>query len=147
MSHPPVAELLPHRPPMVLLDEVEWFEGDTARCRVTLRPDAPLVEDGKVRAVAALEYMAQCTGVCTTLRARERGLGPMRGYLVGARELRLETGAFSVGDRLVVEATLDWDGREIAIFGCALWREGERLATATLSVYRRPAEGGEGQEP
>lgn len=140
MTYPAVTDLLPHRPPMVLLDEVEWFEGDSVRCRVEIRPDAPLVVAGRVRAVAALEYMAQCTGVCTMLRARERGQGPMRGYLVGARDLRLETDAFQVGDVLHVEAKLTWDGSDIAHFDCALSRAGQRLATASLSVYRRPIE-------
>jgi len=74
------------------------------------------------------------------LRARERGEGPLRGYLVGARELTLETDFFHVGDELVVEAVLTWDGSEIAHFDCTVARDGERLAKASLSVYRRPVE-------
>ena len=138
MTYPAVIDLLPHRPPMVLLDEVEWFEGASARCRVEIRPDAPLVEEGRVRAIVALEHMAQCTGVCTMLRARQQGRGPMRGYLVGVRDLRLETDFFDVGDVLHVEATLTWDGADIAHFECRVTRAGRQVATASLSVYRRP---------
>lgn len=140
MIYPAITDLLPHRPPMVLLDEILSFEGSTARCKLTIRQDAPLLEDGRVRAVAALEYMAQCAGICTMLRARERGGGPLRGYLVGARELRLETDAFSLGDELVVEISLTWEGAEIAVFQGLVTREGELLAQATLSVYRQPIE-------
>lgn len=143
MSYPAITELLPHRPPMVLLDEVESFDGDVVRCSVTIRPDAPLVKDGKVRAAAALEYMAQCTGTCTMLRAREQGSGSLRGYLVGARDLRLETDCFHVGDRLVVEARITWDGSEIAHFDCTLSRDDELLAKGSLSVYRRAVEDAE----
>lgn len=144
MSYPAITELLPHRPPMVLLDEVESFEGDSVRCVVTLRPDAPLVRDGKARAVAALEYMAQCTGACTMLRAREQDSGPLRGYLVGARDLRLRTDFFHVGEKLLVEAKLTWDGSEIAHFDCTVSREDELLAKGSLSVYRQPVEAEEG---
>jgi predicted hotdog family 3-hydroxylacyl-ACP dehydratase len=134
---PPLAELLPHAPPMVLLDEVLAFDGATARCSVTLRPGSMFVEGGRVRAVVALEHMAQCVAVCAALRSRERGepVG-QGGYLVGARELQLEAACFEVGDTLEVEATLEFDGRELGSFACNLSRRGERLASGVLNVYR-----------
>lgn len=137
---PPLAELLPHAPPMVLLDEVLAFDGATARCGLTVRPGSMFVEAGRVRAVVALEYMAQCVAACAALRSRARGEpAGQGGYLVGARELRLETSGFEVGDVLEVEATLEFDGRELGTFACALSRRGERLASGVLNVYRHSA--------
>jgi predicted hotdog family 3-hydroxylacyl-ACP dehydratase len=137
---PPLAELLPHAPPMVLLDEVLAFDGATARCGLTLRPDSMFVEGARVRAVVALEYMAQCVAVCASLRSRDRGeAAGLGGYLVGARELQLGAACFDVGDRLEVEATLEFDGRELGTFACTLSRRGERLASGVLNVYRHSA--------
>lgn len=142
---PPLAELLPHAPPMVLLDEVLAFDGATARCGLTVRPGSMFVESGRVRAVVALEYMAQAVAVCASLRSRARGEpAGQAGYLVGARELRLEAAGFEVGDALEVEATLEFDGRELGSFACALSRRGERLASGVLNVYRHPGPQQEG---
>jgi predicted hotdog family 3-hydroxylacyl-ACP dehydratase len=85
--------------------------------------------------------MAQAVGVCTSLRARARGEPQGAGYLVGARELRLDVDAFVVGDVLTVEATLVFDGRELGAFDCSVTRSGEPVATGTLNVYRQVSEG------
>lgn len=142
MSWPEVRALLPHGEPMVLLDEVLRFDGVTAWCGVRLRSEAPFVEGGRVRAVVGLEYMAQCVGVCTALRALDRGEPLGGGVLVGARELRFQTGHFHVGDELEVGATLTHDGRELGSFDVRIAREGEVVVAGSLNVYRTPA--GEG---
>lgn len=140
MSFPEVAELLPHEAPMVLLDEVCEFDGERAVCRVRLARDSMFVEAGHVRAAVALEYMAQCVGVCTSLRARARGELQGSGYLVGARELRFQTAHFEVGEELLVEATLTYDGRELGSFTCIVTRGDEPIASGTLNVYRQRSE-------
>jgi predicted hotdog family 3-hydroxylacyl-ACP dehydratase len=136
MSYPRPVEVLPHEPPMVLLDEVLFWEDKTARCRLRLREDTPLVDGGRVRSAAALEYMAQCVGVCTALRSLARNEPVRMGYLVGARVMSLEVDYFRVGDELVVEATEDYDGGELGFYACTVRRDGALVASATLSVYR-----------
>ncbi len=136
MSYPSPDELLPHSPPMVLVDEVlDWRPG-AARCRLRLGPSSPLVVGGRVRAAASVEYMAQCVGVCTALGARAAGEPLRMGYLVGVRTMDLAVGHFEVGDDLVVEAVEDYSGQELAFFRCAVLRRGEVAASATLSIYR-----------
>lgn len=141
MTFPGVSELLPHEAPMVLVDEVCEFDGERAVCRVTIRPESMFVEAGRVRAAVALEYMAQCVGVCTSLRARARGEPLGSGYLVGAREVRFETAYFEIGEELLVEATLTYDGRELGSFTCIVTRGDAVVVSGTLNVYRqRPKE-------
>lgn len=141
MTYPPPVELLPHRPPMVLVDEVlDWRRG-AARCRVTIGPTSPLVHEGRVRAAAALEYMAQCVGVCTALDARAAGEPTRTGYLVGVRSMELEVGHFAVGDDLVVDAVEEHKGQELGVYRCTVARGGEAVASATLSVYNTDGPG------
>lgn len=141
MEFPAITELLPHRPPMVLLDEVLTFDDPTATCRVTLNEASMFMEQGVLRAVVALEYMAQCVGVCTSLRALTRGEPVSAGYLIGARELQLEREQFQAGDELLVEATLAFDGEKMGSFDCRVLRRDELVACGVLSVYRQQLEG------
>jgi predicted hotdog family 3-hydroxylacyl-ACP dehydratase len=125
---------------MVLLDEVVEADGPRVLCRVTIRPDAPFAEAGRVPGVIALEYMAQAIGVYAGLRARGRGRPPRIGYLLGTRELTLEVDAFDAGDVLLVEASHVWGDEQLGSFDCAVRRAGATVAAATINVYQ-------GEEP
>jgi predicted hotdog family 3-hydroxylacyl-ACP dehydratase len=133
---PPVAALLPHSGEMVLLDEVISCEGERTVCRVKLRPEALFVEDGKVPAVVAIEWMAQTVGVYAGLRARAAGEPPRIGYLLGTRELTLELDHLDVGDEIDVEALHVFGDEQLGSFHCAAFRGGRRFAAATLNVYQ-----------
>jgi predicted hotdog family 3-hydroxylacyl-ACP dehydratase len=133
---PSLGELVPHRPPMLLLDEVLAFDGDTATCAVTLREDAMFAEHGRVPAWVALEYCAQCVAAFAGLRARAEGRPPQLGLLVAARDLVLECDFFAAGDRLVVHARLEFGELRVGRFACEVRREGAVVAKASLSVYQ-----------
>src|SRR2546428_8966610 len=105
---PPVTALLPHAPPMVLLDEVLEHEGDCMACSVTVREGAPFVRDGRVATVVALEYMAQCIAAFAGLDALASGDGPRIGFLIGCRELQLLRDAIPVGTTLAIEVKRVW---------------------------------------
>jgi predicted hotdog family 3-hydroxylacyl-ACP dehydratase len=135
MTFPPIAELLPHAAPMILVDEVvEAAEGRIA-ARVTLRPTSPFAEDDRVPAIVAIEYMAQTIGAYAGLRARAAGGAPKIGFLLGTRELTLEVDAFDVGDELRVEARHVWGDERIGSFQCEVLRAGRTLASALVNVY------------
>ncbi len=137
---PPLRQLVPHAPPMLLLDElVEWAPG-RARCAVRLRPDSPFMEDGRVRALVSLEYMAQAAAACAGMEARG-GEGAARGgLLLGTRELSLAVAHFRAGDELMVEAERVSADEQVTSFRCQVHRGQELVARAVLSVFH-PAAG------
>jgi predicted hotdog family 3-hydroxylacyl-ACP dehydratase len=132
---PPVEELVPHRPPMLLIDEVVAWDDAGAECRVVLRDDSPFVEAGRVSPMLAIEYMAQCVAVYAGLRGRERGQPVRVGYLVGAREVVLGQEPFRVGDVLRVRARHAWGDEILGSFQCSVERGDEVVAQGTLNVY------------
>lgn len=133
---PPVADLLPHRPPMILLDGVVAAELEAVTCRVVLTRESMFMEGDRVQAAVALEWMAQCAGVYAGLRARGRGEVPRIGYLLGTRSLELHVDEFRAGDELIVHAKHVFGDEQIGNFDCHVDRRGERVAAATLSVYQ-----------
>lgn len=131
---PPLEALLPHRPPMLLLDEVLECSPGRACCRVRLRPDSPFMEAGRVRALVALEYMGQAAAACAGAQAREAGGAPRIGLLLGTRELTLAVEHFSAGDALVVEAERLAEDERLCSFRCRVLRGEALAAQATLNV-------------
>lgn len=136
MTFPPVASLLPQSGPMVLLDEVTDCDAERVTCRAAVRPDGLFVEEGRVPAVVAIEYMAQAIGAFAGLRARAAGQPVRIGYLLGTREMTLGVDHFDVGDELVVEAVHLFGGEQLGSFRCAVTRRGAPVAAATINVYQ-----------
>jgi len=131
---PPVGELVPHAPPMLLLDELLDAGPGRARCAVRLRQDSPFVEKGRVRAVVALEYMGQAAAALAGLEARVGGGRPANGFLLGTRELTLTVPFFQVGDELLVDVEAVYRDERLSSFRCRVRRAGETVAQAVLNV-------------
>jgi len=137
MSYPAIAELLPHRPPMLWIDEVVAQQGDEVHCRLTLRREHVFVEDGVVQAITSIEWMAQTVGALVGLFDRKRSQAPRPGYLIAIPEAQFMVASFAVGDRLELWARRVWGDETLASFESHVLRAGELTAKAQLSVYRR----------
>ena len=138
-SYPPIVELVPHRPPMLLLDRVLSYDGERVVCETVLGPDSPFAEQGEVPAVVGIEYMAQTIAAGAGLSARDKGdqAGRM-GFLLGCRNLSIAVDSFQVGDRLTVEARRTWGENQIGSFACKVQRGSEVLVEGALTVYQGP---------
>lgn len=140
---PALTELVPHRPPMLLLDRLLAWDDEKALCEVSIDEASPFLERspaeaGLVPAVVGIEYMAQTVAVFAGLRARATGAAPRIGFLLGCRELLLSAEGFSPGDVLVVEARHVWGESEVGSFACKVTRQDEVVVSGTLTVYQGP---------
>ena len=118
---PRVAELIPHKPPMILLDDVLSHAADATVCRVRIGPTSPFVRgDGTVPSWVALEYLAQCTAAHAGLRERDGGRPIRVGFLLGSRKVLLHVARFHPGQELAVSARETWTDGELANFECSV---------------------------
>ena len=136
MTLPPPAQVLPHQPPMILIDELLASSDDSLSARVRLRDDSPFVEDGRVSSLVAIEYMAQTIAALAGLHKRARGEPIKRGYLLGCRELKLPVAELRAGDELTVLVRQTWTTEELGHFDCSVSRGEELVAAGVLSVYQ-----------
>ena len=136
VAFPPVADMLPHRAPMVLLDEIVAAGPGYATCRVEIRQSSTFAENGRVPGLVAIEYMAQTVGVYAGLKARHQGLPVRIGYLLGSRDVVLPGEDFRVGDVLEVEARHQFGDEAIGAFDCAVRRRGQVVASGCLNVFQ-----------
>ena len=102
---PSPAELLPHRPPMLLLTAVQSHGPGATTCLARFSPDFAEACGGGVSAVFGLELIAQTAAVHHGLRSRETG--PSRpaatsGLLLGSRRLRFAQPRLPAGEDLRV---------------------------------------------
>ena len=137
-SYPPVADVLPHRGPMVLLTAIGDHRPDRTICTVEIREYSPFREPGGlVPSWVGVEYMAQCIAAHRGLRARSNGEPIKVGFLIGAKCVDFHTPGFAPGQVLEVRARHLWGEREFAAFACSVidTTSAAVLAEGTLTVY------------
>jgi predicted hotdog family 3-hydroxylacyl-ACP dehydratase len=138
----PVAELVPHEPPMILVDELIEWSPTRALVRARVRPGGPFVIAGRMPATILLEYMAQAVAVAEGMASRISLTSNARapGLLLGTRELELDVGDLAVGDILEIRVEHEFSDTDsgLASYACEVRRDGQRLAAAVVNVMLAP---------
>ena len=140
---PAIESLLPHRGTMLLLDRIIRFDGDCLLAEYSPRPHAWYADPaGNMPGWVGIELMAQTVAAYVAMKKRLAGLPPKMGAMRGTRCYQsqrvsvAESGCFAAGRVLQIQAHEDYvDDSGLAAYDCAIGRDGEVLATATLKVY------------
>lgn len=148
-NFPPVTELLPHAPPMIVVDDLsnagdEWVESTTC-----VRPEHPLFdtyEDG-LPGWALIELMAQTIALHAGFLGRQNAQEPRIGYLLGTRRFELQRTVCQAGERIRIHAKREFhDPEGVSAYQCTAFENDDIIATAKLNVYRQPQDNGEASE-
>jgi len=134
---PELRELVPHAGPMVLLDRVIAVDADTLCAEVAIRPDSLFCGTEGVGSWVGIEYMAQAIAAHAGYKARLRGEPVKVGFLLGARRYDCARPQFAIGDvlQVFVECLL-FAENGLGSFECRIEHAGQRIATATVSVFQ-----------
>jgi len=139
---PQILDLIPHREPMLLINKLHSVSSQASQATVIIDEHTPFFKGGYgVPAWIGLEYMGQTSALIAGYQHREGLLEPHMGFLMGSRKFVSHVPYFKANENLVVrcnEAALVGDS--LATFNCTISVEdsGQDLATAMLSVFRRP---------
>lgn len=138
-GYPPVAQLVPHEAPMILVDELVEWSPTHAQVRAQVRRGGPFVQDGQLPATILLEYMAQAVAVAEGMSGRVSGRrdSPGMGVLLGVRELKLEIDAVEIGDVLDIHVAHRFRDDALASYDCEVRRTGQVLASGAVNVMRQ----------
>lgn len=137
MTLPPIIELIPHRPPMLLIERVLSFAPDRVVCAARPTHTSIFARNGAIPGVVMLEYMAQATAACLALSRPDDPGARGQGLLVAARHCSLACAEVAFDTELVVVASLSATAGRAASFDCrvAAAADGTQLASAELTVY------------
>ena len=131
---PPLSELLPHGPPMRLIDRVIARTPDGIVCDATVSASGVFTESGEVPAAICLEYIAQACAAFVGLDARARAEPVRPGYLLACRSLDLSVDTLRVGDRVEVRVTRTSSAAAASSFSGEVVRRGTTIARGKVSV-------------
>jgi predicted hotdog family 3-hydroxylacyl-ACP dehydratase len=134
MKSPQIAALVPQQGAMCLLEEILSFDERSVVCRTASHrsPDNPLRCDGRLPAIAGIEYGAQAMAVHGALQSAQAG---QNGMLAGARAVRCNarylddgSGPLTVrAERLVAEGSR-------LLYAFAIEAAGAELVSGRIAV-------------
>lgn len=128
------ADFVPHRPPMLCLDEVGDDNASSVVCYTTIRPDFIFLDGDHARPAVMIELVAQACAVYLGLKAVREGRARGLGVLVGCREAEFLVDRLVVGDELTVTVERVFDGPEVSAFVGTVARGGADIGRVSLSV-------------
>ena len=126
-------DLLPHRPPMILIDSIESIDlgNKTMVSKVTIKEKWSM-------SVTAIEFMAQTAAALAGYADKINGVKDARpGFLLGTRKMTLNLDKFEVGKDYYTTATNVFGDEVAGSFDCSIRdAKGNVVASAILNAYR-----------
>ncbi|WP_413485220.1 hotdog family protein [Shewanella baltica] len=138
-----IADFIPHRAPMILVDKIISYQRDTLVTEVTITPKSPYFDD-KHQAVpnyVGIEYMAQSIAALAGVEAKLRNDKIRVGFLLGSRKLALHAKQYELGRTYRTQVNrLYQEESGLAVFDCQIYllpeagSDQERILVATANV-------------
>lgn len=129
-----VLSRMPHKPPMLILDDVEQVGAMHIVCKARIGADHILLHEGRVSSFFAVELFAQSAAALMVHRALAGGQAPTTGMLLGTRKITLRRGAFALGDEVTVRAEEIWGAGALAQFSGRAEIAGALVAEGSINV-------------
>jgi predicted hotdog family 3-hydroxylacyl-ACP dehydratase len=133
---------IPHRPPMVWIDEVMRYAADGGECRVQVRANALYMSASGLRASSCLEFIAQAYGfiwICHITRNVDPHAKAMeRAMLAAFKNARFDNSALREvkdGDTLTVDISGIRVMGPITAFHGEVLRQGTRLCEVQMRTF------------
>lgn len=128
-------KLLPHRPPMLLVDTLCSYAEGSGEIEAAPGPDCILAgKGGALDETALVELMAQGYAAVKGYHDLVSGMPVQEGFLVGIRRLRI-SGRARVGERLTVKISTVGSFEGFAVVEGTVLRGDETIAAGTLKLW------------
>ncbi len=101
-------DFLPHREPMVWVDQVLEANGDSGTCLVEIKEDSLYLSDSTVRQSSYIEWMAQSFGYINAYNSQKEDSKKKleKAFLVGFEKVSFEETVPKVGDEIIIKIQL-----------------------------------------
>jgi predicted hotdog family 3-hydroxylacyl-ACP dehydratase len=136
-----MAAILPHRPPMILIDRVCSYdvENQSLTAEFGVREGSMFFDATLCGAPpwVGLEYMAQATAALTGILGLEkRGEDPKMGFILGTKKYSNRIDRYSAGKTYTVEVAVLFHDESVGISKCEIRGPGGAVcATAEISAF------------
>ncbi|SQH74242.1 Thioester dehydrase [Shewanella benthica] len=139
LSQMAIADVIPHRDPMILIDRLISHETDSLLTQVDISELSPYF-DAELKGVpnyVGIEYMAQSIAALAGVEAKSRGDIIRVGFLLGTRKLQMHIADYRLGESYQTRVSrLYQEESGLAVFDCQIFHRQTLVATANVNVFQ-----------
>ena len=133
-----LAKILPHKPPMILLDEIVEVDIENNKLTSSFKvyPDKVFFEKNRgINSLTGIEFMAQTIGAYAYFK--NNCAEPKPGLLLGTRLYNNKIPYFKEGEEYKVTVHEIFTDNQIAVFDCLIYdKNRDEIASATVNTYQ-----------
>ena len=134
-----VANYLPHREPMILIDRILAYCDDNLLSETVISPSSAYFDAAtqQVPNYVGIEYMAQTIAALAGVEAKANNLPICIGFLLGSRKLEMHINGFELGASYFTRVTrLYQEDTGLAVFDCQILHKDQVVASANVNVFQ-----------
>ena len=124
---------------MTLIDRLVEYSPQRSVASAVVTAASPFFVRSGVPAWVGIEYMAQTIAAHAGFEARQRGVAPPIGFLLGTRAYESEVGEFALGSTLTITVEPVVMEARLAAFQCSIATD-RVVAKAVVNTYQPEAE-------
>ncbi|MBB1437868.1 hotdog family protein [Shewanella sp. SG41-4] len=134
-----IGTFIPHRAPMILIDNILEHRLDCLITETHISPKSAYF-DAKLDGVpnyVGIEYMAQSIAALAGVEALLCDEAILVGFLLGTRKLQMHIDTFTLGESYRTQVTrLYQEESGLAVFDCQIYHHQTLVATANVNVFQ-----------
>jgi predicted hotdog family 3-hydroxylacyl-ACP dehydratase len=134
-----VSHFIPHRAPMILIDNLLEHTPDSLTTETHISPDSAYF-DSQLNGVpnyVCIEYMAQSIAALAGVEALLHHEDIRVGFLLGSRKLQIHIDTFTLGESYRTQVTrLYQEESGLAVFDCHIYHQDTLVAQANVNVFQ-----------
>ena len=134
-----IAEFVPHRAPMILIDKVIKHQQDSLITQVEITEQSAYFNAATngVPNYVGIEYMAQSIAALAGVEAHLRNDKIRVGFLLGTRKLLMHQPLYQLGHKYQISvARLYQEDSGLAVFDCQILAGETVIASANVNVFQ-----------
>jgi len=136
-----VERLVPHRPPMLLIEDVEKVDEQSIETSCTVRDSWPTAKGGCAKSLMLIEVVAQSAAALQGWRERHESAFGKGGLLVGVPSAKLTSDTVPIGTDLRCKLRITHGVPSYLAFdGEVTDSDGKVWVTASIQAFRPPAD-------
>ena len=129
-----IESLIPQRWPFIMINELEYCEGDTTRSSFTVGPDNIFVVNGRLREPALVENIAQTAAARAGWLACRENRPVTLGYIGAIQKLEI-FGLPATGDLVSTEIKVLNQVFDVTLVAGTLSCNGEVMASCEMKIF------------
>jgi predicted hotdog family 3-hydroxylacyl-ACP dehydratase len=129
-----IHSIIPQRPPIVMVDELVYNDGESTRCGFKVKSDNIFVEDGILQEAGLIENMAQTAAAGTGYQAQQQGLPAPVGFIGAVQNLEIIS-LPKTGDYLLTEVKITNQVFDVTFIDSEISSNNQLVARCNMKIF------------